>query len=1106
MSRINVLGIAAVVAIAVAASAAALVQYGRRADAGLTLVGREAMTAMAPAGPVKGTDGGGVMSAKAASRDGRGTFIVVFDEAPLASYQGGVAGIPAPSRDRLSKGGRMRLDPSSVSARAYVAYLQKRQADLNVRMSSMAGRTLRARMTMQHALNAMVVDLSLEEAEAIRGLAGVGIVEEYDEYEVTTDRGPQLIGAEPVWNGTNAGAGGQQYRGEGMVVAVLDTGINFGSPSFAATGPVDGFTHTNPLGAGTYLGTCASGGVDIGRCNAKLIGGFDFVCGAPANQCGQTDVREEPGFGDNNGHGTHVASTAAGNARDADFSGAPRRISGVAPHANIVAYDICYHDLAAGTGRCPSSSAVAAIDHIVASGVVDVVNYSIGGGSEPWTATVSLAFLNAVEAGVYISASAGNSGPDADTVSHLQPWVASIGAVQHGRGGYAIQLSVTGPTPVPSTLMSITAAEGTGGTPHSGPIAGTTPLKVSPTINVADDGCAGYVRGTFDGAIAVVRRGTCSFSTKVASASSAGAIAVIIANNVAGTLVPSVPGTSVPAFAVTQAEGDALRDFAATRPNTTAGIGFPASPLANTPDVVASFSSRGPASTLNVLKPDISAPGVSILAADAGSTITGFETLVGLKSGTSMASPHHVGAVALLRQARPSWSVPEVKSAFALTAYDQVLATNETSPATPFDTGSGRIRVDRAINAGLVMHETGANYRAANPETGGNPTTLNQPNLVNGQCGANCSFIRRFRNPQATASTWNLQLSGINGTVPASITVPAGGTVSVTIALRPAAAALGTWSFASLTLTPVGGMNTPLRMPIAVIGSTSAGVNLMTLARSGASGRTEVHTLTRDSGYQVFSQHIATALQAIGSGFGWDLFTADYNRDGVKDLYTILRNGSSGTTEVHVMNGADGFQSFLLHRATALGPSGADDSWQFRAVDYNNDGFQDIMLILRAGGSGKTEVHVLDGATGYTTFLAHIATALTASGTDPNWTFEPLRWDNDARPDLAVIFKQGSSSTEVHILNGASNYQDFLLHRATALQQTGGNYLWEFKFGDYDRDGTPDLYAIHKQGGSGKVDLHVLDGKTQFTTFSAHIATAIGSVPSDNSWEFELVD
>jgi hypothetical protein len=1041
---------------------------------------------MPPAGPVKPAEGGPALLAKAASPQGRSTFIVMFEEAPLATYRGDVAGIPAPPRDRLAKNGRMRLDPTSATSRAYVAYLQKRQADYATRMSSMAGRTLRTRMSMQHAVNAMVVELSAEEAAAIRGLAGVSFVEAYEEYETTTDTGPQLIGAPSVWNGTNPGSGGQQYRGEGMVVAVLDSGINFGSPSFAATSPLDGFVHTNPLGAGTFLGTCAAGGIDAGRCNAKLIGGFDFVCGEPANQCGQTDIREEPGFGDTNGHGTHVASTAAGNPRDVSFAGAIRRISGVAPRANVIAYDICYTNTSDGRGLCPNSSAVAALDHIVSTGIVDVVNYSIGGGVDPWSGSVSLAFLNAVEAGVYISAAAGNTGPGPETVNHLQPWVATVAAVQHGRGGLGIQLSVTGPTPVPANLTSMTAVEGTGGTPHSAPIPGNTLLKISGGIDTADDGCNAYSSGAFTGAIAVIRRGTCTFSVKVDNAAAAGAIAVVIANNIAGDLAPSVPGTGIPVFAVTQANGNALRDFAATRPNTTAAIGFPATLVANTPDVVASFSSRGPASPFNLLKPDMSAPGVSVLAADAGTALTGFETLVGLKSGTSMASPHHAGAVALARQARPSWSVPEVKSAFALTAYDQVLNTGETSPATPFDTGSGRIRVDRAINAGLVMHETAANYRTANPAIGGNPATLNQPNLVNSQCGISCTFTRTFRNPQVSASTWNLQLNGVAGIVPASITVPAGGSVSVSITVRSVGTS-GSWAFGSLTLTPVGGSNTPLRLPIAVIGSSASKTNdydgdgradihwrnigtgrndlwLMNGTAPGAfltiynepntawtvvgsgdfNGDARADVLWRNTATgAVYVQHQDAGATLATSGFAptvadanWQIVAiADFDGDGKSDLY--WRNSVTGRNDLWLMNGA----APSIASTVYVEPNA---SWKIKgAGDFNGDGRADVFW--RNETTGRNYLQFMDGLS----ILA--GSDFTVDVADQAWQVAAIRdFDNDGRADL-------------YWRNNATGRNDMWLMNGTAIKSFATvynepNQAWQIvNSGDYNADGFPDL-------------------------------------------------
>ncbi|MBX3713768.1 MAG: S8 family serine peptidase [Lysobacter sp.] len=746
----------------------------------------------------------------------QGTYIVVFKEPALASYKGSLAGLPQPERYRDEQG-TMRLDAAGRNSERYVDYLETRQAQMKARMSTMVGRDIAPRHTMQHALNGMVVDLTESEARAMRMMSDVRLVEAYREFPLDTDTGPALIGAPAVWTGTNPGAPGP-YRGEGVVVGIIDTGINFGSPSFAAVGPVDGYVHTNPLGSGNYLGTCAPGGVDEGRCNDKLIGGYDFVCGAPVNACSNAGFREEPGFGDTNSHGSHTAGTSAGNVRDVIYSGNTLRISGVAPHANVIAYDTCYTNIATGQGSCPNVSTAAAVDQAVADGVVDVLNFSIGGGTSPWTDATSLAFLNAVDAGIFVAASAGNSGPGPNTLGHQQPWVSTTAAAQHGRGGFGIAMSVTGPAPVPANLAPIIVNQGSGGVAFSATIPGSTPLRISAGIDTASDGCAAYPANTFAGAIAVVRRGTCSFSIKADNAAAAGAVAVVIANNAAGIIVPSVPGTTVPVFSVTQAEGDALRNFGQANPATaTAQVTFPAMPLPNTPDALAAFSSRGPAGTFNIMKPDITAPGVDVLAAVAGTTLTGAENAVDLLSGTSMASPHQAGAVALIRQARPTWTPPEIKSALAMTAVQTVYLEDQVTLANPFARGSGRVQVDRAINAGLVLDETLANYQAANPATGGDPTALNQPNLYNRSCFPTCVFYRTFRNTRANSTSWRVQLEGLSGSVSPIITVPGNGTLRVKFTIYGyTLPANGSTAFGNVVLTPATGTAPVLRLPVGV--------------------------------------------------------------------------------------------------------------------------------------------------------------------------------------------------------------------------------------------------------------------------------------------------
>jgi subtilisin family serine protease len=784
------------------------------------------------------------------------TYIVVFRDAPLATYQGSVAGIAKPAR----KGnGRGRIDAASPQARAYVKHLEGKQRGYEGRIDQALGRQMKVTQRMQHALNAIVTSMSPLEAEAIGRLPEVQLVEAYREYAVDTDIGPQLVGATNVWQGISMplGDGPDRGRGEGVVVGILDTGINFGSPSFAAVDPTDGYVHTNPNGAGNYLGTCAPGGVDAGRCNDKLIGGWDFICGAsaPANACGVAGLREEPGFGDTNGHGSHTASTAAGNRRPTVLNGAQVMISGVAPRANLIAYDVCYTNIATGQGSCPNVSSVAAVNQAIADGV-DVINFSIGGGAAPWNDAVSLAFLNATNAGVFVATSAGNSGPGAATLGHVEPWTMSSAASRHRLGGFTAVLAVSGPSAPPANLQRVLLSPGSGGVGLQNALPATTPVVVSPGINSVDDGCLPYAAGQFQNAIAVIRRGTCSFTIKTNNAAAAGALVVVLSNNTTGGISPSVPGTTIPAFGVTQAVGNALRDYAQANGGATAGISI----HPNAIDALGDFSSRGPGG-FDVLKPDITAPGVDVLAVYAGTTVTGFENLTGVISGTSMASPHTAGAAALMRQLHPSWTVPEIKSALAMTATRSVLLEDQVTPADAQAAGSGRLQVDIAARAGLVLNETTARFVAANPAVGGEASALNLAAIQKANCTNACLFVRTVRSTLPYKHQWRLKLQGFSGTIePASLTLKPGESREVLITIKNTTApADGSFRFGSIEIAPSNSANgnqslPSLHMPIALRvpppppASTIPLANGVPIAVSGAAGSQTYYSLVVPAG------------------------------------------------------------------------------------------------------------------------------------------------------------------------------------------------------------------------------------------------------------------
>ncbi|SMC18646.1 Phage-related lysozyme (muramidase), GH24 family [Clostridium acidisoli DSM 12555] len=276
-------------------------------------------------------------------------------------------------------------------------------------------------------------------------------------------------------------------------------------------------------------------------------------------------------------------------------------------------------------------------------------------------------------------------------------------------------------------------------------------------------------------------------------------------------------------------------------------------------------------------------------------------------------------------------------------------------------------------------------------------------------------------------------------------------------------------------------------------------LNIYAIKEQGGTS-TEVHEFgypdqigtgnTVDANGIIWKLHTATPLSKTDGN--WSFAMGDYNNDGKPDIYCIKKSESK--TEVHILNGANNYQSFLLETATALPQT--DGNWQFAIGDYNHDGKPDLYCIKENGGNGKTEVHILNGADNYQSFLLEIATVLPQ--TDGNWQFAIGDYNHDGKPDLYCIKGNGGNGkTEVHILNGADNYQSFLLETATGLSQTDSN--WQFGISDYNNDGVPDLYCI-KKNGSGATEVHILNGANNFQSFLFESATPME--PTDQSTQF----
>lgn len=292
----------------------------------------------------------------------------------------------------------------------------------------------------------------------------------------------------------------------------------------------------------------------------------------------------------------------------------------------------------------------------------------------------------------------------------------------------------------------------------------------------------------------------------------------------------------------------------------------------------------------------------------------------------------------------------------------------------------------------------------------------------------------------------------------------------------------------------------------AVVVPMSPAYNLYGINKVGGANKTEVFAMGAANNYATFTLAASTGLYATGTDRSWAFKFGNYNADAAPDLYAILKAGSGTSTEIYVLNGADGYKTMLFSGAAVLGKTGADNRWMFKLGDYNKDGKLDIYSILRTGSTGKTEIHILNGADNFKSYLLSVATVLYATGTDNSWEYELGDYNDDGTLDLYGILKTGGTGkTEVHILNGANNFQSYLLNAATVLYQTGNINIWNFKLGDFNRDGTLDIYAINKTGANNKTELFVMDGRNNFQSYLFGGPTAIYATGSDVAWEFELV-
>jgi hypothetical protein len=268
--------------------------------------------------------------------------------------------------------------------------------------------------------------------------------------------------------------------------------------------------------------------------------------------------------------------------------------------------------------------------------------------------------------------------------------------------------------------------------------------------------------------------------------------------------------------------------------------------------------------------------------------------------------------------------------------------------------------------------------------------------------------------------------------------------------------------------------------------------DIVAIKKSGTgTGKTEVHIMDRATNYQSWLLQTGTILHETDES--WDFVAGDYNRDGATDILSIKQsNTGSGKTEVHIMNAADNYQSWLLQTGTILHET--DESWDFVAGDYNRDGATDILGIKKSStGSGKTEVHIMDGATNYQSWLLQTGTVL--HETDESWDFLVGDYNSDGAIDILSVKKSntGSDSTEIHIMDGATNYQSWLRQTGTVLHETDSN--WDFLMDDFTPANTNGIISLKEfNTGTDTTEAHILTGGTNYQNWLLHAGTVLPEV------------
>jgi subtilisin family serine protease len=519
------------------------------------------------------------------------------------------------------------------------AAIARQHASIEPEIEGRGGRVL-ARF--HDALNGVKIQIDADQVESLKSAPGVVNVLGVRKYQPNNSESVPFLGTPQVWQGTPG------FRGEGIKIAVIDTGIDYTHANFGGPGTVAAFN------AAKAAGTLPADPQFFGPKAPKVKGGTDLVGDAYDANVPTSVPAPDPNPLDCNGHGSHTSGTAAGFGVAADgttYKGPYNAAAysqkfiigpGVAPKADLYAVRVF---------GCTGSTNVVvdAIDWAMHNDM-DVISMSLGSDFGTAQDSDAIASSNATKAGVIVVAAAGNAGP--------APYIAST----PGDSAEAISVAaIDSHTSFPGALATLN--DGTVELQNSNgasPLPGAVPVAVLRTATGGlSQGCNDSEYANVAGKLVVTLRGNCARVARATLGQAHGAAGVVMVNSSGGypPFEGPIPGVSIPFFG-------ALATDAAKLGAATQAASFAANTIANpTFRTAASFSSGGPRFSDSILKPNVSGPGVSIFSTASGTGNGGL-----YESGTSMATPHVAGVAALATQAHPHWSEAELSAAVVETA------------------------------------------------------------------------------------------------------------------------------------------------------------------------------------------------------------------------------------------------------------------------------------------------------------------------------------------------------------------------------------------------------------------------------------------------------